>query len=320
MKLAVKFSKLKKTFPLACLVGLLFLIGCKTSKNQIQDVTPTKLAKRVIVLGLDGLSVEGYKTAKHPNLDELMANGVLSLDTRTVMPSVTLPNWTSHLTGSGPEQHGIDNNDWTLDNLVLPPVGKDNEGYYPSIFTVLKDKVPNMKTAYYYNWGNLINPINQKYLDEVNFQEDDKYLENYNMALNFAKRNVNDPTLIFLYTVHTDHAGHKHKWMSPEYITAIEDADKAIGKLVADLKNEGLYNDTHFMLITDHGGKGNGHGGMSPMEMNVPWAITGPGIQKGKILEEPNNNTNTAAVILRLFGISEKPKSWVGEVPESIFE
>lgn len=295
-------------------------IGCKSSNKAISHEEDFKKTKRVIILGLDGLSVPGYKTAKHPNLDYLMENGVLSLDTRAVFPSVTLPNWTSHLTGSGPEQHGVNNNGWTLENLVLPPIERDSEGYYPSVFKILKDKVPNMKTAYYYNWGNLINPINQKYLDEVNFEEDDKYLYNYGMALDFAEKNRYAPTFIFLYTVHTDHAGHKYKWMSPQYISAIEEADKAIGKLIDDLKSAQLYEDTHFILITDHGGKDEGHGGFTPVEMEVPWAISGLGIQKGKMLSEPNNNTNTAVVILRLFDIHEIPKSWVGEVPESIFE
>lgn len=309
--------------PSTALLFLIFLllIGCNSQKiTTVKNETTSKLAKRIIIIGLDGFSVPGYKTAKHPNLDKLMSNGVLSLDTRVVMPSVTLPNWTSHLTGSGPEQHGVDGNGWTLEKHILPPVVADEEGYYPSIFKVLKDSVPNMKTAYYYNWGNLINPINQKYLDEINFQEDDGYIKNYGMAHDFAIKNQNDPTLIFLYNVHTDHAGHKHNWMSPEYITALEDSDKAIGVLVTDLKASGLYDDTHFFLITDHGGKGNGHGGISPVEMTVPWAVTGPGIQKGKLLKEPSNNTNTAAVILRLFGFQEKPKAWVGEVPESIFE
>lgn len=306
------------TFSILFISTLLFT-ACGTQKATMTKKTP-KLAKRIIILGLDGFSVPGYKTAKHPNLDKLMENGVLSLDTRTVMPSVTLPNWTSHLTGSGPEQHGVDGNGWRLDKHTLPAIETDAEGYYPSVFKVLKDSITNIKTAYYYNWASLINPINQKYLDEVNYLEDDRYIENYNMAFDFAKKHQNDPTLIFLYNVHTDHAGHKHKWMSPEYITALEDSDKAIGDLVNKLKADGLYEDTHFFLITDHGGKGNGHGGMSPVEMTVPWAVTGPSIENNKILQEPSNNTNTAAVILRLFGFSDKPKAWIGEVPESIFE
>ncbi|MEN7550743.1 alkaline phosphatase family protein [Rapidithrix thailandica] len=275
---------------------------------------------RLVVIGLDGLSVEGYQKAKHPHLDQLMAEGTLSLTTRSVMPSVTLPNWTSHLTASGPEQHGVVSNDWKLDNYTLPPTEKDEDGYFPSVFKVLKEQVPEVKTAFYYNWGNLINPINQRYLDEVHFEENDEYSVSYQKALDFIVEHKEKPTFVFLYSVHTDHAGHKHKWMSTEYISAIEEADKAIGNLLQELKAAGLYKDTHFMLITDHGGIEHGHGGVSTNEMNIPWAITGPGIQKGKLMTEPNNNPNTAKVISWLFGCEELPKSWVGEVPESIFE
>ncbi len=63
--------------------------------------------KRVVIIGLDGFSIDGFKTAKHPNIDKMVAAGVLSLTTRAVMPSVTLPNWTSHLTGSRPKEHGV---------------------------------------------------------------------------------------------------------------------------------------------------------------------------------------------------------------------
>lgn len=70
-----------------------------------------------------------------------MAEGILSLNTRNVMPSVTLPNWTSHLTGSGPEQHGVVGNDWVISKHVLPAIETDAKGYYPSVFKVLKDQV-----------------------------------------------------------------------------------------------------------------------------------------------------------------------------------
>ena len=71
-------------------------------------------AKRVVLIALDGISVEGFQKANTPNLDALLKEGVLSIQTRVVMPSVTLPNWTSHLTGSGPEQHGIVDNGWEI--------------------------------------------------------------------------------------------------------------------------------------------------------------------------------------------------------------
>lgn len=303
-------------FILSTIIGL--LVGCK----GIDETSDKKVfTKRVVAIGLDGISVDGYNTAIHPNLDALMTDGVLSLTTRNVMPSVTLPNWTSHLTGSGPEQHGVLSNGWEINKIILPAIDTDNEGYYPSIFKILKEGVPNVKTAFYYNWAELINSFNPRYMDEVSFEENDKYQKNYGKAFDFIVTNKSDPTMVFLYSVHTDHAGHNHGWMSPEYIKSIEDVDVYIGEFIKKLKDEGLYEDTHFMFFTDHGGvPESGHGGVTSQELEVPWAITGPGIRKGQRLEEPNNSVNTARTISYLFGCNNVPLSWTGEVPMSIFE
>ena len=306
------------------LAGTLFL-GAATLPQPLQAIAAStsmaapRRAKRVVLISLDGICVAGFRQAKTPHLDTLLSAGVLSTETRVVMPSVTLPNWTSHLTGSGPEQHGVANNAWTVDKYKLPAIEKDVDGYYPSVFSVLKQAIPQAKTAFYYNWGPLINPYNRQYLDEISYLEKDAYIENYEKAFNFLVENRETPTLVFLYSVHTDHAGHKHKWMSPEYIKSIEEADVEIGKFLEKMKRDGLYKDTHFMFLTDHGGIEYGHGGVSTNEMIVPWGITGPGIRKGFKITEPNNTVNTAATILRLFDV-EKPLPWTGEVLSSIFK
>lgn len=275
---------------------------------------------RVLIIGLDGFSTEGFNTAKHPNLDKMIADGVLSLTTRPVMPSITLPNWTSHMTGSGPEEHGVVSNGWTMEKHSLIPLETDKDGYYPSIFKVLKTEKPATKIAYYYNWKELIYPINKTYLDEVSFQEKDQYKENYNKAYDFLLQNKKDPALVFLYSVHTDHAGHGYGWMSPQYISAIEAADVEIGILLEKLKTAGLYNDLHFMLITDHGGISKGHGGTTMNEMQVPWAITGPKIKKLGLIKTFNSNKNTALVLARIFGVDKLPASWTGTAPKTIFK
>lgn len=276
-------------------------------------------AKRIVLISLDGICVDGYLKAKTPHLDALMAEGSLSLDTRVVMPSVTLPNWTSHLCGSGPEQHGVVDNSWEITKFTLPAIETDSKGYYPSVFKVLKEALPQVKTAFYYNWINLFYPYNKQYLDEVSYLEEDAYVPNYEKALSFLMENRKNPTLVFLYSVHTDHAGHKYKWMSPEYIQSIEEADVEIGQFIDKMKQEGLYKDTHFIFLTDHGGINYGHGGVSTDEMIVPWGITGPGIKKGLKITEANNTVNTAATILHLFKVKQ-PLSWTGEVIESIFK
>lgn len=278
-----------------------------------------KSPNRVVIIALDGISVEGFKAAKTPNIDALMSNGVLSLDTRVVMPSITLPNWTSHLTGSGPEQHGVFNNTWTLEKSQYPIPVKDNDGYYPSVFTLLKQNVKGMKTAFYYNWINLFYPYNEKYFDEISFLKNDAYKENYKKAFEFCLKNKKNPTVVFLYSVHTDHAGHKYKWMSDQYISSIEEADVEIGVFIDKMKTADLFNDTYFMFISDHGGINNGHGGVLHNEMIVLWGITGPKVRKGIKMDEPNNTVNTSAVILRIFKVKQ-PDAWISKVPKSVFK
>lgn len=236
------------------------------------------------------------------------------------MPSVTMPNWTSHLTGSGPEEHGVTANSWLLDNHPLPALTTDAEGYYPSIFKVLKEQVPNAKTAYYYNWKELIYPINKRYLDEVFFEEKDEYKQSYAKAFEFLKTNKNQPSLVFLYSVHADHAGHAIGWMTPPYIKAIEEVDAELGILLNKLKADDLYHDTHFLLITDHGGINKSHGGFSKAEMEVPWGIAGKNLKHNGAMTSFNSNKNTAIVLAKLFGIKTLPSVWTGTLPEGIFK
>ena len=286
----------------------------------IAEAAPKKKARgrRVIIFTFDGIRVDGLAKARTPNIDSLIASGSASFTTRDVMPSITLPNYTSHLCGAGPEVHGVADNNWKVDSFKLPAIERDDEGYFPSVFKVLKEKVPGIKTGYYWNWPALVNGMNPKYFDDSLLAKDEEYNLLCDRAMDFISANRNEKMFVFLYNVHTDHAGHTYKWMSPEYIKAIEEGDVQVGRVTDFLKKEGLYEDTHLLFITDHGGIGNGHGGLTPVEMTVPWVISGPGIRKGFTIKEPNNTVNTASTVLELFGV-EQPLCWTGEVPLSIF-
>ena len=292
------------------------LLGCSPASGAQRKVKFPK-AKRVIIFTFDGIRPDGLAQAKTPNIDALIAGGSASFTTRDVMPSITMPNYTSHLCGAGPEVHGVVNNDWKLDNHSLPAIETDEDGYFPSVFKVLHEN--GIKTAYYWNWGPLIYPINQKWLDDKLEAADEEYNVLCDRAMEYISANRDSKMFVFLYNLHTDHIGHTYAWMSPEYIKSIEEGDEQVGRVVDFLKKEGLFEESHLMFISDHGGINYGHGGTTPEEMTVPWVIQGPGIKKGFTIDEPNNTVNTASTVLRLFGI-DQPLCWTGEVPMSIFE
>ena len=277
-------------------ISSLLFVSCQSGKT-----------KRIILIGIDGLSTDGIQCAKTPNLNRLIRDGAFSLKARGVMPTVSAPNWGSMLCGAGPEQHGITNNGWTTRNHTIEPTIADKDGYFPSIFTVISNQMPDAKTAIFYDWKELMDLFNGKYISKVKFDTD--YRDVYKNAIKFVLNE--SPLFTFIYAGHVDEAGHKYAHGSPEYYKSIEDVDAQVGKFLNALDSAGLYEATNFIVVSDHGGVGYGHGGESMAEIQVPWIIEGPGIIKNKLISQPVNTYYTASTIAYLLGLHQ-PDEWIG--------
>ena len=282
------------------LISLVLLLTVRCSRD-------TQQARRVILIGIDGMGVTGFQQASTPNLDALVREGALSLHARGVMPTVSAPNWGSHLLGAGPEQHGITYNGWTTVDHVIEPVVSDGEGYFPSIFNLIRDQRPAAVTGFFYDWGALADLYNPAMISHSEFT--DGYASTFRKAGAWIL--ANDPLFTFIYAGHPDEAGHAHGWGSPGYIRALEDVDAAIGEFLETLRKEGLYEDAHIVVVSDHGGTVHGHGGISMEELETPWIIAGPGIIRNKLIRQPVDVANTAATIAYLCRL-EVPYAWTG--------
>lgn len=272
-------------------------------------------SKRVILIGIDGVGIDGLMKASTPNIDELIYSGATSLRTRAVMPTVSGPNWSSHLLGAGPEQHGITSNGWTTNNYTVEATIKDEDGYFPSVFQLIREQIPDAKTCFYYDWDALANYYNLKNIDKVDFSK--TFDESFEKATPWILEN--DPLFSFIYIGHPDEVGHSHKWGSKEYIKAIEDVDKSLGDFFSQLKQNGMFEDSHFIIITDHGGVEYGHGGLSMAEIEIPWIISGPEVIKDRLIGQPNDVYNTASTIAYLLNL-EQPYEWTGRPVLGAFE
>jgi hypothetical protein len=284
-------------------ISSLFLFTCQSNSDT-----------KIILIGIDGLSTDGIQCAKTPNLNRLIKDGALSLKARGVMPTVSAPNWGSMLCGAGPEQHGITNNGWTASNHTIEPTIKDEDGYFPSIFTLIFNQIPNAKSAIFYDWKELMDLYNGKYISKIQF--DSSYDNVYKHAIDYILKE--SPDFTFIYAGHVDEIGHKYQHGSEQYYKSIEEIDNQIGQLLNSLDSTGLYKKTNIIVISDHGGVGYGHGGESMDEIQVPWIIEGPRIIKNKLLEEPINTLNTACTIAYLFGLKQ-PDCWIGKPVLSAF-
>jgi hypothetical protein len=109
-------------------------------------------APRIIVVGVDGLSVDGIDRASTPRLHKLMERGAWTLAARGVMPTLSSPNWESIIGGAPPELHGITSNGYLRHMVEFEPVCQDRDGKFPTIFGVLRQQQPHSRIAIFHDW------------------------------------------------------------------------------------------------------------------------------------------------------------------------
>ncbi len=287
------------------LFAILFLVplAAAVPQDTIQPPRPTG----VVVIGVDALSTEGLQFSQTPNIDTLIRRGALSLTTRAVMPTVSAPNWASMLLGAGPEQHGVTRNGWTRENSTIVPAERDADGYFPSIFKVVREQMPGRKTAMFYDWDELANFYNPKDIDAEVFSKD--YHETVLKAAAFIVGER--PAFTFIYIGHADDVGHDSGHGTVAFRQSIADVDEALAYALLGTEKGRLFDSLLFFVISDHGGVGHGHGGESMDEIEVPWVVSGPGTVVDRMLVKPNNSFNTASTAAWALGLRQ-PDSWIG--------
>lgn len=264
--------------------------------------------QHVILIGIDGVSAEAFQYASTPFMDELVAGGAVSLKTRGVMPTVSAPNWATILSGAGPEQHGVTSNNWTINKHGFQPTVCDNDGFFTSIFTLIRQQRPLANIAMIFDWDWLGAYINKKVVDTMIYITGTQQVTD--AAADYIMRNK--PYFTFVYYGHPDETGHAKGFNTTDYYQSISEVDGEIRRLIDTVKHAGIYENTAFIITSDHGGRGYSHGSESMIEINVPWMIFGPGIRKNVVLQDPNNLENTSPTIAEILGI-KLPVEWTGK-------
>jgi hypothetical protein len=292
------------------LKSVILLLAC-----IIQLSGQTHLPRHVLLIGIDGVSTEGFQFSTTPVLWELIRQGTLSMNTRCVMPSVSAPNWATILSGMGPEQHGVTSNEWSAINHSIEPIITDADGFIPTIFTAIRKAYPEAKTGMFHDWDWLGSFVNRRSISRLEFTKGHGSITAH--ASDFIKSEK--PLFTFVYYGYPDGVAHRQGHGTREYFDAIREIDSDIGALVAALKESNMYEQTAILVVSDHGFLHKEHGGETMIEMEVPWLIAGPGIRRNVLLEQPNDAMNTTPIIARLLKI-EPWSAWIGRAVDAAFE
>jgi predicted AlkP superfamily pyrophosphatase or phosphodiesterase len=261
--------------------------------------------EHVILIGSDGFGAYAFENAKVPNLRAMMKEGSWSLTARTVLPSSSAANWASMVMGAGPELHGYTT--WGSKKPDMPARVLDEYGMFPSVYALLRKEKPVSEIGVIYEWDGI------GYLFPKAAVNHDQNADGDIAVANAASKYIIEkkPNFLFVHLHDVDSVGHNVGHGTPEYYAAIERTDAHIGTILKSIRDAGMEKSTVVLFTSDHGGINKGHGLISMNEMQIPWIITGPKIQKNKELSESIMTFDTAATIARLLKL-KVPQVWIG--------
>lgn len=286
---------------MATVVGLPFSIIAKPK-------APAPKAKHVVFIGMDGWGGYSLPEADMPIVKGLMENGAWTLRKRAVIPSRSAINWASLFMGVGPEFHGYTK--WNSKSPELPSSKLNEHGIFPTIFSETRKTYPQAETGVLYEWDgikHLVDTLAVSHHDgDIDYGKHPTQLSD--MASEYIK--TKKPMLLAVVFDNPDHVGHGKGYASKEYYDILKTLDVYVGNIINATKEAGIYDDTVFILTSDHGGIKNDHGGVTTEEMNTPLIIFGPGVPVGEITD-PVNQADVSAIMADILNVPI-PKEWRG--------
>jgi predicted AlkP superfamily pyrophosphatase or phosphodiesterase len=290
--------------------------------------------RRVLFIGIDGCRTDALEAAMSrgfaPHLKSLSETGLLTRqiyaggrkDTPTHQSTVSGPGWSSLLTGVWKDKHRVENNRFLGGRFQT----------YPHFMRVLKDQKPSAWTASFVNW-----PEIHRFIADGSRDNDREYIDEKFTALPEATEGhrdypwmdiqVRDRALnslrtqnadaMFVYFGQVDEYGHgavdSRAAFSPDsnlYLHSIGVVDGHVGELLRTLRARPSFADEDWLILitTDHGGRGNSHGGDSDVERNI-WLIAhGTHLPEASLTAETFGQTKVPYFIFEHLGLSPSPE------------
>ncbi len=179
---------------------IIIIHSCATSvilpRETVQNSNFTP-ARHLFFFGFDGWGALYLKKADMPTVKRMISDGTSSAKTRSVMPSVSWPNWTSLFMGTPPEKQ---------------------ENNTPSIFSVINESFSTVKVdsetqpVLFYEWKDLYDICPDGTAEKFEISSD--YVSAYKIASYILSKK---PVFTAIVFGEPDTTGHAKGWGSKAY-------------------------------------------------------------------------------------------------------
>ncbi|QBM16882.1 hypothetical protein MARI_09810 [Marinobacter sp. JH2] len=287
------FGKLPSKHLVVATAAIVTLSGCNDSDSRDDSTkittpeieTPvTEPTRKALVIGIDGLMYDYIDPTDSPDLNEpetpnfarftltkSFAGGLLN--TSSHQRSYSGPSWSSILTGTWVDGHGVQSNN-------NKPVATN------SIFATLKQSDPALKSGSFVSWtpinsGHLIKEMSNidRRVDGAS-RPDGKSVDTFitEQLVNELEQEESNLDFIFTHLDEVDGAGHACGWCEP-YEAALRETDARLGQIMAAIeqRERNLNEDWLVMVVSDHGHRpAGGHGGDTVAERTSVIGVNKP--------------------------------------------
>ena len=300
--MAKKTNKKKVGIVILISFDFFIILSCTTSvmlpRETVLNSNFTS-ARHLVFIGFDGWGASYLDKAYMPTVKRMISDGTSSTETRSVMPSISWPNWTSLFMGTPPDKQG--------DNSFLSIFSVVNE----SFTTVHEDS--ETQPVIFFEWKDLYNICPDETAVKIEISSD--YASAYKIASYISTKK---PVFTAIVFNEPDPTGHTKGWGSKAYYEKLTLLDNFVAIIEQAVKESGIYDSTVFVLSSDHGGSYKSHGHNNSKHRKIPLVFFGAGIKKGYIIPFSTDIYDITPSMTAILGL-QAPQEWTGRPIYEIF-
>ena len=260
--------------------------------------------KHVIIVGIDGAGMF-YRNANTPTISSIAEKGAITDMCLTAIPTDSAQCWGSMLMGVTCRLHGLHN-----DKLSESPVTLATEEH-PTLYRMIRKAYPDAVMGCFSNWRPIITGLLDDDRTATATCDDEELCDRICTYIKSEK-----PNFLFIQLDSVDGAGHAHGYGSERHLRQISICDEYTGRIYKAAEEAGMIEDTLFIVTTDHGGYGCGHGTDTDEEKWIFVALDGKTVNHTRI---PFMQVkDIPAIVTHALGVPDDP-NWQSRLPEGLF-